>query len=57
MPFYKKQVINKSTRVILDLFNLLYYNTKIENAYDGVVISLPCTQNFYAAQGIILCKS
>ena len=25
--FYKKQVINKSTRVILDLFSLLYYNT------------------------------
>ena len=25
--FYKKQLINKSTRVILDLFSLLYYNT------------------------------
>ena len=27
IPFYKKQVINKGTRVILDLFSLLYYDT------------------------------
>ena len=27
VPFYKKQILNKSTRVILDLFSLLYYDT------------------------------
>ena len=26
IPFYRKQVINKSARVILDLFSLLYYD-------------------------------
>ena len=27
VSFYKKKVINKTTRVILDLFSLLYYDT------------------------------
>ena len=27
IPFYKKQAINKSTRVIFGFFSLLYYDT------------------------------
>ena len=55
VPFYKKQVINKSTRVIFGLVQLiiLQYNYYIK-AYDEVENNRPPTQTriLYATQGI-----
>ena len=43
--FYKKQVINKTTRVILDLFSLLYYDTvDIKNMMRWKIIGHPRMQ-------------
>ena len=45
VPFYKKQVINKTTRVILDLFSLLYYDTvDIKNMMRWKIIGQPRMQ-------------
>ena len=61
VPFHRKQVVTKSTRVIFVLLAIACYIMvqQIEKGYDEVENnqSLTHIKIFHAAEGILLCKN
>ena len=59
VPFYRKQVINKSAKVIFWTCSACYYDALYRKTYNAVENNRSPTHAriFYATQGFLLCKS